>query len=102
MYLYGKIDTCGESLKERWTFRHFGFGSGFPLFGNGGGDEVSLDDFFGGDEGGERQTQVKESDNAEDDDDEAANLPCGFLCSILKGLEDHINELEKDFQGPIL
>ena len=76
----------------------FGFGSGFPFrrfpfSGNGG------DDFFGVDSDDERRTSTKsETEKTEDDDDDESTLPCGFLCNILRGLEEHVNKLENDFK----
>jgi hypothetical protein len=66
-------------------FGGFPFG-GFPFSGEGD------DDFFGVDSD-ERRTSP-ESDAADDDDEEeTSKIPCGFLCSILKGLEDHFKEV---------
>ena len=74
----------------------FGFGSGFPFrrfpFSHNDGD-----DFFGDvDRDDERRTSPKSE--TEEEDDESSPLPCGFLCNILRGLEEHVDKLEHDFK----
>ena len=91
--------------------RNFGFGSGFPFSGfpfssssTGGSDDKDADDVddifsFGSDE---RRTS-QEGVDADHDGDDDEKVFCGFLCSILKNLEDNFkgvvvrrNETSKD------
>ena len=78
--------------------RDYGFGGGFPFrgfpFSHDDDSSAGDDDFFGGVDD-ERTPSTKSSGEVDDD----SSLPCGFLCNILRSLEDQVNKLEKDFQA---
>jgi hypothetical protein len=80
--------------------RNFGFGGGFPFggfpfsgssSGSSSDDDDVDDDIFGFGSDDRRTSQEGVTDS--DDSDDGKEVYCGFLCSILKNLEDHFKDV---------
>lgn len=78
--------------------RNFGFGGGFPFSGfpfsgssSGSSSDDDDDDIFGFGSDERRTSQEGVTDS--DDSDDGKEVYCGFLCNILKSLEDHFKDV---------
>jgi hypothetical protein len=74
-----------------------GFGSGFPFSGFPFSSSRD-DDYFGFDnDDDERRNPVSTKPHV-DEEEVDSTASCGFLCNILRGLQEHVEQLEKDLQ----